>query len=255
MTVTGTHGNVHTNGNVDQGGNAANIDGSLTATGTYTAHHNWEPGGEFGGGREAINVPNILAQNYISLADFILHSDGSITNGNGSSCGKTCPTGWTFGSGTWDLGNDAPTGTFYVEGPVVISGNPGKKGAEIALSIIAEGSIKVTGTPKLKPENADKIQFVTNGDLTMAGNTDLDDPTNVDGQIFVREQIKISGNPEFQGRITVQDVPSVFNDETENVISGNPTITYNGGLGNIITEIVIPGATTYINNIRGWMEQ
>ena len=89
----------------------------------------------------------------------------------------------------------------------------------------------------------------------MAGNTDLDDPTNVDGQILVREQIKISGNPEFQGRVMVQDAPSIFNDETENVISGNPTITYNGGLGDIVTEIIIPGDLTYTNNIRGWLEQ
>ena len=119
----------------------------------------------------------------------------------------------------------------------------------------ATENFAITGTPKLTPENSDKLQFVCNGDLKITGNTDLDDPANVDGQIMVREQIHISGNPEFQGRIMVANEPSLFDDVTKNSIPGSPTITYNGSLGNIETEIVIPGSITYTNNIRGWMEQ
>ena len=34
------------------------------------------------------------------------------------------------------------------------------------------------------------------------------------------------------------------------------TVTYNGGLGNITTTITIPGgATTFTNNVSGWIEQ
>ncbi len=57
------------------------------------------------------------------------------------------------------------------------------------MSVIATGSIRITGSPKLKPENSDKFQFITDGDFTMAGAVDIDDPTQVEGQILVREQI------------------------------------------------------------------
>ena len=34
------------------------------------------------------------------------------------------------------------------------------------------------------------------------------------------------------------------------------TVTYNGSLGDIVSTITIPGgASTYTNNIRGWIEQ
>ncbi len=46
----------------------------------------------------------------------------------------------------------------------------------------------------------------------MAGAVDMDDPTQVEGQILVREQIHISGNPEFQGRILVGDAGNAFGD-------------------------------------------
>ena len=252
ISVQGSEGNVHANGNLSVQGSAAQVSGDVTATGTYTANDNWEPDGSYGGGRDAITVPEILASNYVSLTDVTLHANGTCTP-------SPCPADWTPPASAgepWTLaGNTAPTGTFYVEGSVLISGSPGKKGNEVAMSIIAEGSIKITGTPKLKPENGDKIQFVCDGDLTIAGNSDLDDPANVDGQIMVREQIHISGNPEFQGRIMVANEPSEFDDVTVNAIPGNPTITYNGTLGDIVTEIVTAASTTYVNNVRGWMEQ
>jgi len=256
ISLLGDEGNVHANGNLTISGNASDVTGDATATGTYTANENWSPNGAFGGGRDAITTPDIQAANYKGHADFILKSDGSITNVDGSSCGGSCPDGWTFSGGTWSVaGNSVSAGTFYVEGNVSISGSPGKKGGEIAFSVISEGSISITGTPKFKPENDAKLQFVSNGDLVIAGNADLDDPTQVEGQIFVREQLSISGNPDFQGRILVQNAPSVFNQVTTNSISGNPTLTYNGTLDAIETENTVAGATTYINNVRGWMEQ
>jgi cytoskeletal protein CcmA (bactofilin family) len=256
ITLAGNEGNVHTNGNLTISGGAADVSGDATATGTYTANAGWSPDGAFGGGRDAITVPDIQAANYIGHADFILHANGTITNANGTSCGGGCPTGWSFSGGNWSVsGNSVSSGTFYVKGNVSISGSPGKKGGEIAFSVISEGSISVTGSPKFKPENAAKLQFVSNGDLVIAGNVDLDDPTQVEGQIFVREQLSISGNPEFQGRILVQNRPSVFNQVATNSISGNPRLTYNGTLDAIETETTTGGPTTYTNNVRGWMEQ
>ena len=79
------------------------------------------------------------------------------------------------------------------------------------ISIIAEGSIKITGNGKFKPENDSNIQFVTNGDFELGGTADADDPVDMDGQIMVREQMKIYGNSEFQGRVMVEDRDSATN--------------------------------------------
>ena len=93
----------------------------------------------------------------------------------------------------------------------------------------------------------------------------------MDGQIKVREQMKIYGNSEFQGRIWVEDRDSDTNAYdattnpngrrgtstlTTNNLSGNMTVSYNGGLDEITTVITIPGgASTFTNNISGWIEQ
>jgi hypothetical protein len=266
--IQGTEGNVHANGSMTLSGNAADVSGDATATGTFTHNNNWEAEGAMGSGYDAITVPNISAADYASHADYILTSSNTILYGPAhpevvagtrtvnSTC--TCSgSGWTGSGGNWSIsGNSAMSGTFYSQGDVTISGSPGKKGTEIALSVIAEGSITVSGTPKFKPENDVKIQFVTNKDLTLSGNVTLDDPdpTQVEGQIFVREQMSISGNPYFNGRIMVQNEPTTGGLST-NSISGNPTILYNGTLDAVETVEVTPGVTTYTNNIRGWMEQ
>lgn len=266
-TFTGTNGSVHANEDLTISGNPS-FSKDATATGTFSESGNPTFGGQYGGGRPTINVPNVQASDYISLADYKLSSAGQVqtkvsnvwTNCTTSACKAT---GWTYSSGTWQIsGNSAGTGTYYIEGDAQVSGNPngggsGKSATNLALSIIATGSIRISGNPKFTPENSSKIQFVTDKDLTISGNTDLDDTTTVEGQVMVREQIKISGNPEFQGRVIVQNVTSTSNDVTANVVSGNPTITYNGTLGAISTTTLTTttGPTTYVNNVSGWMEQ
>lgn len=266
--VRGLEGNVHANGNLSITGAAAAVDGDATATGTFTYNQNWHAGGAQGGGRDAITVPDVSAATYANYADYILTSAGTITYGPShpdvvagiQTVNATCTcsgSGWTTSGGNWMVsGSTVISGTFYVQGNVTISGNPGKKGAEVALSLITEGSISISGTPKFKPENDALIQFVTNGDLTISGNVVLDDPTSVEGQIFVREQLEISGNPEFQGRIMVaNEANGAYSQISTNTISGNPKLTYNGTLAAIPTTTTLVGPTTYTNNVRGWMEQ
>lgn len=265
--IAGTSGSIHANGNFSMSGNSADVSQNATSTGSFSANQNWQAGGSQGGGRPTINVPDIHASDYISLADYKLASNGQVQTLQGGvwtlcNTGACTTTGFTYNSGTWSIaGNSAGTGTYYVEGNVTVSGSPngggnGRNATNLALSIIATGSINITGTPKFTPENSQKIQFVTDQDLTIAGNTDLDDTTQVEGQIMVREQVNISGNPEFQGRVIVQNATSTGG-VASNTISGNPTITYNGTLGAIstTTTTTTTGPTTYVNNVSGWMEQ
>jgi hypothetical protein len=234
-----------------------------------------DPDGLKAGGMPPITIPEIKASDYKGLADWILTSTGTITRASDNvlcgGAGPACPTGWSFSGGTWSADGAMPSSaTYYVEGNAEVHGTGAS--ALTAVSIIAEGSLKITGNGKFKPENSSKIQFVTNGDFEMGGTADADPAVDEDGQIMVREQMKLEGTSEFQGRIMVEDRDGATNAYdaitnpngrrgastiTANVLKGNFKSTYNGTLGDIVTEITTttPQPTTYINNISGWIEQ
>lgn len=256
LSLLGAYGSVHTNGNLAINGNSVTVQGDATASGNFTANNNFAAGGAQGGGYANVNIPEVTASDYAGIADYILHDDGSMTLADGvTACGATC-SDWTFSGGTWAItGNTAPQGTFYVEGKVSISGSPkGPGNTALRLTLVATGSISVTGNPKLTPDNNNNpqsIQFVTDGDLDLGGTGVLDDPTSVEGQIFVKEQLHMSGSPQFQGRLIVQNSASLFNEVITNSIDGTPRITYQGTL----PGYVIPPTTEYTYNVTGWIEQ
>lgn len=263
IEISGLKGNVHANGDIDISGNSYAVSGDATAVGTFTAANaDQNIGGVYGGSRPTINVPDIDANNYIDQATHILKADGTIQAvGTAPACVNSC--GWSFNSGTWRITNadqdNASSGTFFAEGNVVIAGSPngGSKSTPLALSVIALGSISVTGNPTLRPENALALQFVTNGDLKIHGNVDTDDP-QVEGQSLVRNQLHVGGNPDLRGQIIVQDLADCAepcsNLTDLNAIVGNMDIVYDGSFGDLISELVSPPVTSYVNNVAGWME-
>lgn len=237
-TVQGSQGSVHTNQNMLLSGNP-DIALNATATGTYAVTGDPEIGGISGGNFPNISVPPVRAIDHRSKADYILNSDGTLTNqagavlcdasGNQNAC-DNAGYAWRYdGPSGWSLqGNSAPTGTFYVEGNATVSGNPGSTAAPSSLSIIAEGSIDISGNPTLMPDSPELL-FVTDGDLKIGGNLEV--PYAMEGLILVREQIAIHGNPKISGQIVVQGAASNSSLVTANTISGNPTLTYNGVAG------------------------
>ena len=158
--------------------------------------------------------------------------------------------------GTWQSGSIPTSATYYAEGNVRMNSTTGS--SYRAVSVIATGNIDVQPNSKLTPENSEKIQFVCDGDLTINA-SDLDETANIDGQILVRGQMDAGGSMEFQGRILIQDVAgagtSVANGASR--IHGSVNFVYNGSLGAIqtTTTTTTTGATTYVNNVLGWMEQ
>jgi len=261
--IEGIEGSVHANGNLTVSGTTADVSKNATASGTFTAPAGFDAGGAQGGDYANINIPPVSANDFAGIADFILHDNGTATLGDGTTaCGAACGD-WNFtdadgpggNPGTWDIGgNSGPNGTFFVEGFASISGSPGTNANPLELTIIATASISITGSPNLAPDNVNNpqaVQFVTDGDLKIGGSGALEsNNATVEGQIFVKEQIQMSGTPNFQGRIIVQNEPSVFNQITTNSISGTPTITYDGTL----PGYVIPPTTNYTYNVTGWME-
>jgi cytoskeletal protein CcmA (bactofilin family) len=272
--ILGTRGNVHANGDIVGAGSSVEVSGDVTATGDVDI--DFTPGGLSAGNMPEIAVPEIKASDYFNLADWVLTSTGTITHADGSLCGllksDPCPSGWSYSvtNGRWEAQGSMPTSaTYYAQGDVYMKGTGGSGLTQ--LSVIAEGSIKLEGNGKFKPENGAGIQFVTNGDFELGGTVDADDTVDFDGQIMVREQLKLDGTAEFQGRVMVEDRDSatnVYNAVTNpngrrgtnkfdtNSVSGNLTLTYNGSLGDIVTTITLPpGPSTYTNNISGWLEQ
>jgi len=260
--VKGLRGNVHANGNIT--GNNTRISGDVTATGTVDPRI--DSGGVTAGNQPGISIPDIKAQDYINLADYKLKADGTIVNlatNTTLTAAQRDATNWTFTGGVWKAAGSSPlTATYYSETAVYIKGTGSNP--PVAMSVIAEGSITIEGNGKFSPENGAGIQFVTNGDFDLGGTATVEDVTvDFDGQIMAREQIKLIGSTKFQGRVMAQNADSATNALRQgvstlasNVLGGSMTVTYNGHLGDIETTITIPGgASTYTNNIRGWIEQ
>ena len=238
VAIMGTAGSVHSNGDLT-------ISGSVEVTGTATASGDYDGTDDIvgSGGNPPFPIPGISAADYLSYADFILTSTGTMTNPAGTvQCTwstKTPCNNWDFNSvtGAWSIGSAAPTtGTYYVQGAVNVTGSPGSSKAPVQISIIATGSINISGSPDVIPDTPELL-LVTDGDLEISGGLDTGDPLTTQGQILVHEQIKLSGNPALGGQLIVEDAATVSTLVTENAVRGNVDITYNGGLGGGIFKV------------------
>jgi hypothetical protein len=230
-TVNGANGSVHSNLNLTISG-SPNISENATSSGTYTTTGSPTVGGYSGGGYDKLTIPPVAAIDYIGEADFILNVGGTMTTvstGVTAAC-SPCGNAWAYNPAQgWRItSNNTPTaGTYYVKGKVTISGTPGTALAPAEMSIIAEGSIEITGNCHLQPHSPELL-FVTNGDLKLGGTLSAN---VLEGQMLVHEQLMISGNPNLAGQILVEDAVNADSLVNNNTISGNPTITYNGIAG------------------------
>ena len=229
ITIVGATGGAHSNGDMQVGN--AQVIGEVTAAGDYDGPDDGSISAT--GGAAPISLPVIRASDYRAHADYILTSTGTLTDPAGAVlCTAAEHMGcnfWDFdsGKGEWNNGSFAPgdAGTYYVEGPVKITGSPGSKGLPAQLTVIAEGSIDVSGSPDIIPD-ALELLFVTDGDLDITGSVTTHGP----GQILVHEQIRLSGSPFLNVQITVENATSVDPLVEANSIGGSTVLIYNGGL-------------------------
>jgi Tfp pilus assembly protein PilX/cytoskeletal protein CcmA (bactofilin family) len=243
--IVGTNGSVHSNGNLTINGGSSDITEDCTSSGTFSGDAT-NCGGAAGGGRQTITIPNVNAADYLVQATYVLHDDGRMqrvsdgvilcnTSADPDAC-NDAGYGWFFTSPTWSFGSDEPLdGAYYVEGNVVVSGSPGSSGMPVQITMIAEGYIDISGSPDFQPFLPETF-LVTNQDLQITGS--LSTPVSVEGQILVREQIKIAGNAELAGQVIVQDATTTCTLVTANNISGSVIITYNGMVGSNNFEVL-----------------
>ena len=235
-TFTGSQGGLHVNGDLSISGDA-NIAGDALAAGSYEESGNPTIGGSSGGGAEVVSISPVAAIDHKPSADFILKSTGQMTDPAGevicdaSSSNDACEQmgyGWVYDPPGWKFNDAGADGTYYVEGPATISGSPGSPGNPIALTIIAEDSIEISGNPNITPDTPE-LMFVTDGDLKI--NSDTVMPLTVEGAILVHEQLDIGGEAVLSAQITVEDAVNNSSLVTENKISGSATFSYTGTLG------------------------
>ena len=253
-TILGANGSIHSNDELYMSGNPT-ISQNATASGAYNVSGVPAIGGYSGGGLPIVPVPPIRAIDYKPQADYILTSAGTMTDQGGTvicnawADNDACMTAgymWKFeGASGWnianeDLGAPGDNATYYIETDAKMSGNPGNLANPLNITIITEGTLEISGNPTLEADTPGLL-FVTDKDLVIAGNVTQ---VGAEAGILVHEQFKMAGNPSaLAGNILIEDAPDVTGLVTENLISGNPSITSSNANG------MIAGFT-----VSGWRE-
>jgi hypothetical protein len=239
-TVGGQCGSFHTNDDLALSGNPL-ISGSATASDNYTITGNPSVGPGSGGGVPTGTIPVINPTDFLNAAKaslsanqvFQMKANGQVLDGNGalittlSSGGSYNGWGYTSGSpAQWQLsGNTGYNGTYYLEGNVTVSGNPGSPSTPWITTLIATGDLIISGNPEIQTSLTDTL-FIAGLDIRISSN-----PTQgFNGLIAAHEQFSLSGNPTINGFIIAEDASSTSNTVTSNTVSGNPTINYSCGL-------------------------
>ncbi|HEY5619027.1 MAG TPA: PilX N-terminal domain-containing pilus assembly protein [Vicinamibacterales bacterium] len=242
-SIEGAAGSVHSNGDLTIDGNSVSVEDNVSSTGELDCD---DPCNQVGGtateGAAEVPVPPVHASDYLVWADYVLKSDGTMTQGGSVVCtwdSKTSCNNWDWdsSSGTWSLtSNSVTAGTYYVEGHATVSGSPGSTKNPAQISIIAEGSIEISGSPKLAPDTPELL-FVTDQDLKITGTIDsVGEATLVQGQMLVRGQASILGNASLDGQLLIED-QAVGDLVASNVVGGSVVITYAGGLGGSVYTV------------------
>jgi len=238
-SITGQCGSVYATEDLSISGNPT-ITGDATASGNYDASGNPDIGGESGGGSPSqplliIDPVDFLDAAKLSLPAnevFQMMSDGRVLNGIDVEITVLIDgevfRGWEYKPGSdpqWVHGNAGFDGTYYLEGGVTVSGNPGTTATPWMVTIIATGNIEISGNPKLANHLVDTL-LVAGLDIKINGSPEQ----NFVGIIAAHEQIDISGNPVVSGFIYGENGGSISGMATQNILSGNPDITYDCGL-------------------------
>ena len=249
--IIGTNGSIHSNDELYMSGNPT-ISQNATASVAYSSSGTPTIGGEYGGGFPTVPVPAIRAIDYKPQADYILTSAGTMTDQGGavicnawadSDACKTAGYMWKFeGASGWNISDGAigapgDNATYYLETDAKMSGNPGTLANPLNITIITEGSLEISGNPTLEADTPG-LMFVSDKDLVIAGNVTQ---VGAEAGILVHEQFKMAGNPSsLAGYILIEDAADVTGLATENLISGNPSITSSNG-GTMIAGFTVTG--------------
>ena len=192
-------------------------------------------------GVEPLELPQYNPLDYCDEADYVLRDGWVITVGpprDSAFAGSDPVLGWDWDPGNTRYilsGNSGVPGTVCVYGNVNISGNPGEDGNPLLITILATGSVEISGNPRIKADHSENILIMASGDLKISGNP-LGITDNYAGVVYGGAQCMVNGNPSIEGQLLCYDGPDpagALNLVDEVMINGNPTFTYDcSGQGN-----------------------
>ena len=234
--ILGACGSVHANGNltVDM---TVTVAQSASASGTVTGNPKLPDGtpAPVINGAPPVDIPALNPLSHCANADYRLRADGNlvvVATGQVLNASGTAVFGWKRSSSApvvWELiGDQAVPATVCAEGNVKVGGNSGTSASPLSMSIIATGSIEVSGNPYLTPKDPDNIQFLAGGDLKISGNP-VAGTNNFGGLSYSGSQCMISGNPTLSGQLVCDNKanpPGSIEHTAINGVSGNPTINF-----------------------------
>jgi hypothetical protein len=205
--VLGACGGAHANGNLTSSGAGPTINTQATATGTVNGNYtrpDGTPAPELSN-QPPVDIPDLNPATYCAGADYNLTAGGQRVDRN---TGAVLPLdGWVYTAvnQTWTLtgilGSFPLTpGTYCVTGNAYVMGAVGSAAAPKQMSIIASGSIRIEGTPYMKPDHEDNILALAGGDVYLAGNAAAGS-TNYSGMIYAGAQCLVLGNFNMTGNL------------------------------------------------------
>ncbi len=271
-SVMGSAGGIHANGDLDIDGTTACAEQYYEAVGTIEGDADGGPACVSGGapalpGVDPLPIPKLEPSTFKAVADFLLVNLGAghriycgPANTLAACAGSTLATpilyvanppanpdtGWAIGNcaGTpcWKANGSILSATYYTDMNMLISGSPGSIASPVAVTLIAQGWVDISGNPSLRPKLMSPMTYaiVAGTDLEITGTLG----TNAyEGLYYARDQINFSGDPEVSGLVVGGNFDDgkwpagtgsnlVPRDADGYVsVSGNVLITYNGNAG------------------------
>ena len=110
----------------------------------------------------------------------------------------------------YKLGNNTnpESGTLCVmDNNVELSGDIGADGAPLEMSVIATGSVQLTGGAFISATQEDGIAILAGGDLELSGTSGVSSD-NFEGLIYVNSQCDVSGSATVTGQMICVDNPN-----------------------------------------------
>lgn len=259
-SILGSGGSIHANGTIDLDGVPCaaqyfSSSGSIIDPTQSRSGVECKSAGVTRPNQPVIPVPTWnIRTSFYSRADFILGASGAsagkVYNAIGTELAMSgndwivdVSTGSKF---SWDSGNKRwvhsgsvlPNGTYYSEGNLELSSNFGSVGVPAVVTFIAEGYIIVLGNPYMRPE-LDNYSLMAGTDLRISGNPGAGE-INFQGIHYAGHQIGFFGYPSINGVVIAANQADTNSpgcgcnfiplSSGYQEISGNPTITYHGGL-------------------------
>ena len=254
LQITGSGGAVHSNGDLDLDGQTACAEKYFSAVGSILDAASADTGTSCNdsptdtrSGAASITIPNLNPLDFKNDADWILKSNGTITDQLGTPQTGSPWDNWSYDSGkrewTYGSSDDLISGTYYSEGSIEIDGDPGEGGPPLKLTFIAEGHIVIDGDVWMEfslTKDGTAYALISGHDIEI---DDEADP-HLTGQSYARHQIEIDelANAEISGQIIAlsdadTDYPNPGDDNPVELdfgvmeIGGPTTIHWDGGGG------------------------